>query len=173
MAMWGNASPLWDAEGRVRGCVGAFVDITERKRTEEALLRSRDELEMRVQERTSELQNAKEELEVTNEELRIELEQHSKLEAELMKAKEAAEAGKPRIYELKGEATRRKIILTNDFAQAGERYHSLNKMDREHLLDNLIADLMHIDKPIQKRMIDNLIKADLALGRLVESGLKL
>jgi len=31
--------------------------------------------------------------------------------------KEAAEAGKPRIYELKGEATRRKIILTNDFAQ--------------------------------------------------------
>ena len=87
--------------------------------------------------------------------------------------KEAAEAGRPRIYELKGEVGRRKISLTNDFAQAGERYHSLSKMDREHLIDNLIADLMHIDKPIQKRMIDNLIKADLALGRLVESGLKL
>jgi len=87
--------------------------------------------------------------------------------------KEVAEAGKPRIYELKGEVGRRKINLTNDFAQAGERYHSLNKMDREHLLDNLIADLMHIDKPIQKRMIDNLTKADAALGRFVERGLKL
>ena len=87
--------------------------------------------------------------------------------------KEAAEAGKPRIYELKGEVGRRKINLTNDFAQAGERYHSLSKMDREHLIDNLIADLMHIDKPIQKRMIDNLTKADAALGRFVERGLKL
>ena len=87
--------------------------------------------------------------------------------------KEVAEAGKPRIYELKGEVGRRKINLTNDFAQAGERYHSLSKMDREHLIDNLIADLMHIDKPIQKRMIDNLTKADAALGRFVERGLKL
>jgi len=87
--------------------------------------------------------------------------------------KEAAEAGRPRIYELKGEVARRKIRLTNDFAQAGVRYHSLDKMDREHLLDNLIADLMHIDKPIQKRMIDNLTKADAELGRFVERGLKL
>lgn len=35
--MLGYAAPLRDAEGRVRGAVGAFVDITERKRTEEQL----------------------------------------------------------------------------------------------------------------------------------------
>jgi PAS domain S-box-containing protein len=36
----GNASPLWDAAGHVRGCVGAFLDITERKAAEAALAES-------------------------------------------------------------------------------------------------------------------------------------
>ena len=38
----GNAVPLLDQEGEVRGAVGVFVDITKRKRTEEAL-REREE----------------------------------------------------------------------------------------------------------------------------------
>jgi len=37
MKMLGNASPLRDAAGQVRGCVGTFLDITEYKRAEEAL----------------------------------------------------------------------------------------------------------------------------------------
>jgi len=86
---------------------------------------------------------------------------------------EAPEEGKPRIYRLEGEVTRGKISITNDFGQAGERYRSLSKMDQEHLVDNLIADLSLIDKPIQKRMIENLTKADPELGRSVAEGLKL
>ena len=35
--LFGNATPLRDAEGRPRGSVAAFVDISERKRMEEAL----------------------------------------------------------------------------------------------------------------------------------------
>ncbi len=35
LAMLGSASPLRDAEGRVRGSVGVFMDITERKRAQE------------------------------------------------------------------------------------------------------------------------------------------
>ncbi|HLL78804.1 MAG TPA: PAS domain S-box protein, partial [Ktedonobacteraceae bacterium] len=35
--IYGNASPLFDAEGKVRGVVAAFVDITERKRAEAEL----------------------------------------------------------------------------------------------------------------------------------------
>ncbi len=35
--LYGNAVPLKDAEGKVRGAVGAFVDVTERKRTEAQL----------------------------------------------------------------------------------------------------------------------------------------
>lgn len=37
-----NARPLFDEQGKVRGSVGAFVDITEHKQTEQALRRSEE-----------------------------------------------------------------------------------------------------------------------------------
>ena len=77
------------------------------------------------------------------------------------------------VYNLEGETIRKKINLTNDFEQAGEKYRSLDKVDQEHLADNLVADLMRIDKPIQLRAIENLTRADAELGRLVTKGLKL
>ncbi|MCE5335055.1 MAG: PAS domain S-box protein [Desulfobacteraceae bacterium] len=40
----GNAAPLFDTEGGVRGCVGSFIDITERKLAEEALRASEKRL---------------------------------------------------------------------------------------------------------------------------------
>lgn len=50
-----NATPLRDEEGRIWGAVSVFQDITERKRIEEELKRSRTELELHVKERTREL----------------------------------------------------------------------------------------------------------------------
>ena len=38
--LFGNAMPLHDSEGKVRGAIGAFVDITQRKLAEEALQES-------------------------------------------------------------------------------------------------------------------------------------
>ncbi|MGB9927002.1 MAG: PAS domain S-box protein [Methanosarcina sp.] len=54
----GSASPLHDADGNVRGSIGAFMDITERKEAEAILRETLDNLENRVKERTSELQEA-------------------------------------------------------------------------------------------------------------------
>ena len=74
---------------------------------------------------------------------------------------------------IEGDVTRRRISLTNDFEQAGERYRSLSKVDRDHLVDNIVDSLGKAEKPIQQRMMANLTKADPEFGKRVATGLKL
>lgn len=57
-----TAAPLRDTAGSLIGAIETLQDITERKLAEAALLRSRQELEERVRQRTSELSHANEEL---------------------------------------------------------------------------------------------------------------
>ena len=75
-------STFWRADdGTVLGYQGIIHDITERKRAEEALRAARDELEVRVQERTAELRSA-------NEKLVQELGRRKQIEEMLRKAAE-------------------------------------------------------------------------------------
>jgi signal transduction histidine kinase len=57
-----TAAPLRDTQGLIIGAIETLQDITERKEAEAALLLSRELLEERVQQRTSELSKANEEL---------------------------------------------------------------------------------------------------------------
>jgi PAS domain S-box-containing protein len=58
--MWLSTTkiPVYDPEGRINGLVGISRDITERKRFEDALQKAKDELEIRVAERTADLSDA-------------------------------------------------------------------------------------------------------------------
>ena len=60
-----SASPIRDAHGNIVGSAATIMDITERKWMEEELRSSRDALDLRVRERTAQLEKANEELRQT------------------------------------------------------------------------------------------------------------
>jgi PAS domain S-box-containing protein len=66
-----SRAPLREANGDIFGAIGIIADTTERKRTERALQKTRDELEMRVEERTAELVKANEQLKQEMEERKL------------------------------------------------------------------------------------------------------
>ncbi len=60
---WMDLSPIRiDLKG-IPSVIGSAIDVTDRKRTEEALREAKAELELRIQERTAELQRSNEDLE--------------------------------------------------------------------------------------------------------------
>ncbi|MES9972180.1 MAG: ATP-binding protein [Candidatus Thiodiazotropha sp.] len=58
--------PLMDEENKVRAVIGVAVDITDKKRAEDELLRLKDSLEEKVQQRTAELVLARDAAETAN-----------------------------------------------------------------------------------------------------------
>jgi catalase len=77
------------------------------------------------------------------------------------------------VFTVTGKVMRKKISLTNDFQQAGERYRSLSKVDQDHLVDNIVDSLGKAGKPIQLRALSNFEKADAELGKRLKKGLQL
>ncbi|MEW6587028.1 MAG: PAS domain-containing protein, partial [Nitrospirota bacterium] len=96
-----STTPLHDEQGRMVGSVHVAHDITLRKRAEEALKKSHDELEVRVQERTAELVEL-------NKELAAEI-------AERQRAEETAKMERRRLYDVLETLPVYVVLLTPDY----------------------------------------------------------
>ncbi len=64
-----SAAPILDAAGQVIGAVLVFHDVTEKRRAEEALRKAHDDSEVRVRERTAELETYMRKLQESNQAL--------------------------------------------------------------------------------------------------------
>lgn len=72
---------------------------------------------------------------------------------------------------VKGYIEKRAIPLQNDFQQAGERYLSLSTREREHLVDNILHQLVHVDSKIQNIVIGYFMQANKEFGEKVYRGI--
>jgi PAS domain S-box-containing protein len=76
-----NKATYLNEDGTVGGIIGTILDITKRKKVERDLVKAREELEMRVLERTKELEEA-------NRSLRREIAEHERAEERLRESEE-------------------------------------------------------------------------------------
>jgi PAS domain S-box-containing protein len=86
-----STTPIFDREGKPVASVHVARDITEQKQAEKALRQARDELELRVRQRTQELAQANEVLARTNAELVAEIAERRRMEQTLMQTNELLE----------------------------------------------------------------------------------
>ena len=66
-----------------------------------------------------------------------------------------------------GRLVRSEISNPDNFTQAGERYQSLSPVGKDHLVDNLAADLVHVSGEIQQVVLGYLHDASAELGQRV------
>jgi PAS domain S-box-containing protein len=97
---WYNSS-LLDDSGKLRSILSLVLDVTERNRMEDDLRKSRDELDLRVRERTAELEKI-------NQVLSIEVEERKK-------AQGAVQAERQRLYAVLETIPAMVCLLTSDY----------------------------------------------------------
>ncbi len=139
------SATVWNAaDGSIIGYQGISRDITERKRAEEALRRAKDELVMRVDERTAELAKA-------NEQLRREIVERKQAEEDLQKAHDELEQ---RVE----ERTRELEIKTGTLKEINTALNVLLKKRQEDkiaLEEKVLVNVKELVMPYLKRMKEN------------------
>ncbi|HET9873267.1 MAG TPA: catalase [Propionibacteriaceae bacterium] len=75
--------------------------------------------------------------------------------------------------EIVGRVTRKRIPLTNDYEQAGQRFQLMEDWEADDLVRNLVTLISQADREVQQRMVWHFLMADDDLGLRVGEGLGL
>ncbi|MBW4841199.1 MAG: catalase, partial [Paenibacillaceae bacterium] len=75
------------------------------------------------------------------------------------------------VVPVSGQIGREKIAKTDDFTQAGELYRSFTDEEKDHLIANLVNDLLQTPEQVQLRAVCNFFRADREYGMRLAQGL--
>ncbi|MEV0254104.1 catalase [Streptomyces sp. NPDC050732] len=73
--------------------------------------------------------------------------------------------------EIRGRLTRKRIPLTNDYQQAGQRYLLMEDWERDDLVHNFVDLISQCDRKVQERMVWHFLLVENDLGLRVGEGL--
>ncbi|MFH8611494.1 catalase [Streptomyces sp. NPDC018029] len=73
--------------------------------------------------------------------------------------------------EIRGRLTRKRIPLTNDYQQAGQRYLLMEDWERDDLVRNFVDLISQCDRKVQERMVWHFLLVENDLGLRVGEGL--
>jgi PAS domain S-box-containing protein len=149
-----SAAPIKDDAGNIFGVVLVFHDVTEKRRAQEELRRSRDELEMRVQERTSELT--------------AEIEQHKQSEEALQESKKQLRILASQIITAQENERKRIALEVHDIL--GSSLSAIKFKVEEALLHLSKDGPLNVSKPLET--IIPLILDTIGEARRIQSDLR-
>lgn len=170
-----HALAMRDAEGKLIGFQGTTIDITDRKRAEEALLKAHEELEQRVAERTADLATINEVLQATNEALQGEVAERRRVEENLRALsahlQQVREAERTRIArEIHDDLGQMLTALMMDLSWLEDRVTKPRETATRH---QLVEKVEQMSKLVGRTMDTvRTIAAELRPGVLDELGLK-
>ena len=72
---------------------------------------------------------------------------------------------------IQGRLTRKRIPLTQDYLQAGQRYLLMDQWERDDLVNNFITLLSQCERDVQERMVWHFLLVEDDLGLRVGEGL--
>ena len=73
--------------------------------------------------------------------------------------------------ELHGRLTRNRLPRTNDYKQAGERWHLSEKWEQDEMVANFVDALAQCDPPIQERMVWHFYLVGDEVGKRIGDGI--
>jgi catalase len=85
---------------------------------------------------------------------------------------EAEPNGQPYEPYVEGRVTKAPIERENNYAQAGERYRTMDDWERDDLVLNLVTQLSDADDDVQERMLVHLSRCDEDYARRIAEGLE-
>jgi PAS domain S-box-containing protein len=150
-----SGAPIRDQDGKVRGGVAVTVDITQRKQAEEALREAKGQLELKVRQRTAELEQVNARLEKENRERNL-TERMLRLEEARLDAllRLSQMSGAP-MKEITGFALEQAIALTGSklgfvgFLDEDESVYTLHAVSRD-----VVKECAVTGDPMQWHVVD-------------------